>query len=344
MVQMTPFLTTLRNAAAAQSDAEALNQPFDALSIACATQSDAVGPSAEELINQFSALNKAYFEEMESNDAYAEEFVSTVGKGSSPSADAVLVDASLERLIQESILTTSILTAWEIRHSDTLGRYLVAARDLPADFTVFSERPIIAAEANYEGDRALRGEMAAVALALLKLPTANPARMLHFPRYEEGSHSKTSLREWTLQFLRAMQDKDLRRADGSRVPRTVEAVEWALGVATVNTHGGYKPARGILGILASMMEHSCTPACIVDIAKPDQGSTLTLTTLREVQRGESLSISYVDGKLPVSERRDDLFFQHGFQCICQRCRIELSIEASIAEAPPAARPARQHDL
>lgn len=37
-----------------------------------------------------------------------------------------------------------------------------------------------------------------------------------------------------------------------------ERLRWALGVAMVNAHGAASPARGVMGVLASMMEVRAT--------------------------------------------------------------------------------------
>lgn len=80
----------------------------------------------------------------------------------------------------------------------------------------------------------------------------------------------------------------------------------------------------VLGILSSMMEHSCEPSAIVEIGGSGGGSStssimLTLRTTRAVAPGESLSICYVGYDLVKEERRRRLLFQHGFKCVCKRC-------------------------
>lgn len=85
------------------------------------------------------------------------------------------------------------------------------------------------------------------------------------------------------------------------------------------------PSRGVLGLLASMMEHSCKPSAAVSIAPVSEGSVITLRTKRDVYAGEKLSICYVDFDAPVDERRRQLEFQHNFLCQCERCCLEAAI-------------------
>ena len=59
---------------------------------------------------------------------------------------------------------------------------------------------------------------------------------------------------------------------------------------------------GVLGVLASMMEHSCAPTCELEVAIPRQGSVITLRTIADVEAGQALSISYVGLNLPTAER------------------------------------------
>ena len=84
-------------------------------------------------------------------------------------------------------------------------------------------------------------------------------------------------------------------------------------------HAARKPTRGVMGLLASMMEHCCEPSARIDVAPEARGSALTLSTVRDVAPGESLSICYVGYHLPTAERRRLLRFQHGFVCECARC-------------------------
>ena len=101
---------------------------------------------------------------------------------------------------------------------------------------------------------------------------------------------------------------------------TIPEVRWALGVAYLNAHGASRPTRGVIGVLASMMEHNCAPSCRVAFDDVASGSVVSLRTLRDVREGEALSISYVELEWPTAERRAVLELQYGFNCVCERCR------------------------
>ena len=106
----------------------------------------------------------------------------------------------------------------------------------------------------------------------------------------------------------------------------MEDMSWALGVASNNVHAAHEPPRGVLGILASMMEHSCTPSCILEVGPTKRGSMLTLKTLRPIEEDEPLSISYVSLTLPFEERRRALRFQYGFECArCEAAEAEQGV-------------------
>ena len=221
--------------------------------------------------------------------------------------------------------------SWRIETCPRRGRHLVAARDLAADEVVFAETPLVVAPSMAADEPVLRGELVAVAVALLREPPlGSAARLLQGAHYSADADDDGSLagamRAWARDVWVALERRrpPIRRADGGPISLTEESVCWALGVASVNTHGRSDPElRGVLGLLASMMEHGCAPSACVDVASPAEGSVLTLRTRRGVRAGESLSISYVATDAPVNERRRLLRLMHGFVCTCERCAAEL---------------------
>ena len=115
---------------------------------------------------------------------------------------------------------------------------------------------------------------------------------------------------------------------GSAVVDEKGSEPWAKGVAAVNCHGAGGNAldpnfqrRGVLGLLSSMMQHECSPSCVVHISSADSGSLVSLHTIREVLPGELLSISYIGGYQTSSRRRKLLQSQHSFTCTCPRCTV-----------------------
>lgn len=186
---------------------------------------------------------------------------------------------------------------WALAHDEgSLGRHLVATKPLAKGTVVFEEKPLIVAEATTFGERALRGEMAAVAVELLRLPRGRGRQAAEILQEPKGlpERSIKNLELWALSFMMALGQRKVAREDGSQVPRTRSAAIWALGVSSVNTQHAESPTRGVLGVLSSLMAHSCEPACEISIGEEAQGSMLTLRTTRAVEPGESLSITYLD--------------------------------------------------
>jgi hypothetical protein len=288
---------------------------------------------AAALLAQFEQLNSGYFR---SEQAAASQLELTASDDEDDLA--AHTGESLEEAIQRSVIPSQQEgCAWEIRSRAGVGRYLVATRDLAPEAVVFSERPLIVAEEamDLDEDSPLRSEMAQVASKLLRLPPGGPAEQLASPVLPHGSASEASLDEWSSDLLAAMCASGHRCFDQSAP--TFEKVRWALGIATTNVHHRSRPNRGCLGLLASMMEHSCQPSSIVDVGPMESGSVLTLRTKRRVRAGETLSISYVEYSMPVAERQAALLFQHGFACECPRCVLELEITRSMEDAEQDAR-------
>ena len=114
----------------------------------------------EALVAQFNSINTAFFCPDDCIEKSSSSF------------------ASLESYIYDSICSVTSVEehAWDLRDGQ-VGRHIVAARFIPAGSIVFSESPLIVAEATSFGERALRGEMAAAAVALLQLPAGAAARL-----------------------------------------------------------------------------------------------------------------------------------------------------------------------
>ena len=218
--------------------------------------------------------------------------------------------------------------AWRVAWRPDVGRHLVAARDLAANEAVFSEAPLIVAAAKSEEPAAsLRGVMAAVAVQMLCEPRSSPVHLLQEADFSADGDGGLagSLRTWVLGALHALRSRPpLVRPDGSEVALSEEVVRWAISVASVNVHGRPEPERGVLGLLSSMMEHSCAPTACAEVASAAEGSVITLRTRHAVRAGERLSISYVARDAPAVERRRQLRLQHGFVCACERCAAELA--------------------
>lgn len=239
---------------------------------------------------------------------------------------------------------------WTVEWRPNVGRTLLAASELEAGRLVFCERPLVAARSTNAGDAALRGRVPAVAVKLLQMPSDGPSKHLQAPLLlacpadeededvERQPHLQSELSiqlwrrltraggldGWVRDFLDAADRRSpswLACEDGSALQHRLQipTVRWAIGVALINAHSASNPARGVLGLLSSMMEHSCEPTASVEIAPETEDSLISLRTLRPVPAGSPLSIAYVPTDWPRAERRRVLRVQYGFLCQCPRC-------------------------
>lgn len=207
------------------------------------------------------------------------------------SASFLLASASRER---DAALLASIhprLTfdshCWSIEWRPIAGRCLVAKRPIAAGMHIFTEMPLIVA----------RGGSGGVARAILAL------------------------------------DRESAEFDGVCQLQGCTAIagreateEWAKRVAAINVHGAggnvVDPSfqrRGVLGLLASMMQHECAPSAIAHISSVDEGSAVSLYSIRDLAVGELISISYCGSYQPTATRRQLLKSHYGFTCVCLRC-------------------------
>ncbi|NXY02855.1 SMYD3 methyltransferase, partial [Pteruthius melanotis] len=66
----------------------------------------------------------------------------------------------------------------------------------------------------------------------------------------------------------------------------------------------------------SLLNHSCDPNCVIVF----EGYQLLLHSVREIQIGEELTISYVESLMPTRERQKQLVRQYCFECDCLLCQ------------------------
>lgn len=91
-----------------------------------------------------------------------------------------------------------------------------------------------------------------------------------------------------------------------------------MGIYLSNSHS--MVATGEAGIfpLTAMLNHSCSANCVFSV---DDEGTMFVATTREVNKGEELTVQYieVDGEMPVSDRRRELQESFHFKCMCDLC-------------------------
>ncbi|KAK5668814.1 hypothetical protein BDV3_006448 [Batrachochytrium dendrobatidis] len=78
---------------------------------------------------------------------------------------------------------------------------------------------------------------------------------------------------------------------------------------------------------ASYFNHSCFPNC--QSIKHDH--KMAFRTLKDVSKGEMLTISYIDTNMPVSARRARLMDDYFFECMCERCISESGMVSNASQ-------------
>lgn len=73
--------------------------------------------------------------------------------------------------------------------------------------------------------------------------------------------------------------------------------------------------------LQSCMNHSCLPNAKAFKREEDRDGQATIIALRPIQKGEEITISYIDEDLPLEERQASLA-DYGFSCRCPKCLEE----------------------
>jgi hypothetical protein len=69
----------------------------------------------------------------------------------------------------------------------------------------------------------------------------------------------------------------------------------------------------------SMFNHSCLPNCVLSFV----GSTIYIKTICDIEKGEELTISYIDVSEPRAMRRKTLRERYFFTCTCPLCQQEV---------------------
>ena len=138
--------------------------------------------------------------------------------------------------------------SWAVVETSEAGRCLVAKKDLPPRTKVFTERPVVVAYPKDDDED------------LITAVSRKLVDMVHW-RVDQDGHWKPAG-----QFAMVC---ELQSADGAA--RGTEA--WARSLARINVHGAggslidpTHQRRGVLGLLSSMMQHECSPNCVIHIS------------------------------------------------------------------------------
>lgn len=120
-----------------------------------------------------------------------------------------------------------------------------------------------------------------------------------------------SLPFWSLEFVASLLAKDQRNAFGLDAPST------KAGERKLRAYALYEQA--------SFLNHDCLPnACRFDyIDKPGVSNTdIIIRSLHEISEGAEVCISYFPTNWPRTERQSRLKEEYGFDCNCERCKVE----------------------
>ena len=75
--------------------------------------------------------------------------------------------------------------------------------------------------------------------------------------------------------------------------------------------------------LAAAINHSCNPNCCQTFDLSTSGA-LSIRALRNIEKGEEITIAYIDVGKPTWWRREELQKSYGFLCSCNRCHSSSS--------------------
>eukprot|EP00755_Sulcionema_specki_P030848 Sspe_Gene.95308::Locus_67608_Transcript_2_3_Confidence_0.400_Length_1125::g.95308::m.95308/K11426/SMYD; SET and MYND domain-containing protein len=81
--------------------------------------------------------------------------------------------------------------------------------------------------------------------------------------------------------------------------------------------GGGPPHGTALFLKAAIFNHDCSPNAVIWFT--GTSSVLKVVALKDISRGEEVSISYVHEWEPLRKRQSNLQLHHHFTCTCTRC-------------------------
>eukprot|EP00250_Pteridium_aquilinum_P018014 c23895_g3_i1 orf=466-1668(-) len=116
---------------------------------------------------------------------------------------------------------------------------------------------------------------------------------------------------WSVQFVASLLAKDQRNA---------------FGLSTFTRDPSLRQGRAYaIYAQASFFNHDCLPnACRFDyLTKPGMGNTdIIIRSLHDISEGAEVCISYFPINWPFAERQKKLREEYGFECKCERCKVE----------------------
>ena len=125
--------------------------------------------------------------------------------------------------------------------------------------------------------------------------------------------------------LAALLEQDARTVKNDAQPSlqapTLDQFVRAMGIVHLNTYT--VDDQHCLFHVGSYVNHSCDPNTVLSLEARGHGVRLRTVgkwlACRPVDKGEEVTVSYVDTLLPVAARQEHLEFAYGFKCDCNRC-------------------------
>ncbi|KAF8601520.1 hypothetical protein BDV93DRAFT_524686 [Ceratobasidium sp. AG-I] len=114
---------------------------------------------------------------------------------------------------------------------------------------------------------------------------------------------------------------------------------------STNAHTLSSPSLTPIGValspIAALINHSCTPNCVVVFPKASMTkkvpNEMVVVALANINTGEELTTSYVDLTLPTEHRQKILNERYMFSCKCPLCKIASARSSSVVDGRRALR-------
>ena len=113
------------------------------------------------------------------------------------------------------------------------------------------------------------------------------------------------------------------RMEPLRLARLVSRV--SANLYGVVDQAGLAFGSGLYPRAGALFNHSCAPSAVVSFL----GRTWRLHTLRPLQRGDEVTVSYTELYAARGERQDAILSKKGFQCACARCASPPVADAAL---------------
>ncbi|KAH3679772.1 hypothetical protein WICMUC_000738 [Wickerhamomyces mucosus] len=90
--------------------------------------------------------------------------------------------------------------------------------------------------------------------------------------------------------------------------------------------------NGSIYSIQSNLNHSCIPNCKIEFIGNNLIEGIKLISKRDIMIDEELSINYLNNSNHLLvERQEELRIKYGFKCNCDRCKLEINPNGSIAK-------------